>query len=343
MRLPRLKGIGLSHYHCVSRVVGRQFVMGDEEKEHFVILMRKLEGFHGIRAVTFCVMSNHFHLLLEVPDPEGSAALDREEILRRIGLLYSPATVEDILQELKRAIASGDPRWEQEILDRYRRRMGDVSAFMKELKQRFSAWFNRRTGRVGTLWEERFKSVLVESDEQALMTIAAYIDLNPIRAGIVSRVEDYRWCGYASAVGGNRRARIGLGSILKHSPLVCGEDFETNWEEAASLYRLWLYNQGEIDEFPKEGGSPRHRGFTRKEVEAELATGGKLPLRRVIHLRVRYLTDGVVFGRGAFVEAVFERHRNRFGSKRKTGSRQMGVADWGDLRVMRKLRRVPVG
>jgi len=62
-------------------------------------------------------------------------------------------------------------------------------------------------GRKGTLWKERFKSVLVEGDEKALMTVAAYIDLNPVRAGMVERVEDYRRCGDASAVAGNRWAR----------------------------------------------------------------------------------------------------------------------------------------
>ncbi|MDA7922781.1 chemotaxis protein CheW, partial [Verrucomicrobiales bacterium] len=69
----------------------------------------------------------------------------------------------------------GDSKWEEKILNRYRRRMGDVSVFMQELKQRFSQWYNKRNSRKGTLWEGRFKSVLVEGDDQALMTMAAYI------------------------------------------------------------------------------------------------------------------------------------------------------------------------
>ena len=56
--------------------------------------------------------------------------------------------------------------------------------------------------------------MLVEGDEKSLMTMAAYIDLNPVRAGMVSKPEDYRWRGYASALGGNRWARLGLGKIL---------------------------------------------------------------------------------------------------------------------------------
>jgi len=71
--------------------------------------------------------------------------------------------------------------------------------------------YDRRKGRKGTLWEERYKSLLVEGDEKALMTVAAYIDLNPYRAEMVDRVEDYRWCGYASAVA--ERVRPGLGCV----------------------------------------------------------------------------------------------------------------------------------
>ncbi|MGY8697004.1 MAG: transposase, partial [Verrucomicrobiia bacterium] len=84
--------------------------------------------------------------------------------------------------------------------------MGDVSLFMKELKQRFSIWYNKSHRRQGTLWGERFKSVLVQDDPFALMTIAAYIDLNPVRAGIVSDPVEYRYCGYGEAMGGSKIA-----------------------------------------------------------------------------------------------------------------------------------------
>jgi len=345
MRQARIRGEGLCYYHCLSRVVDRQFILGDEEREHFVVLMRKLEVFLGLRVVTYAVMSNHFHLLVEEPDRATLPPLDRDGLLRRLGTLYDRFTVDTVRDELDRAAARGDRRWEEQILDRYRKRMGDVSIFMKELKQRFSSWYNRRKGRKGTLWEERYKSLLVEGDEKTLMTVAAYIDLNPFRAGMVDRVEDYRWCGYASAVAGNRWARIGLGRILRHSPQVCGEDFEENWEATAPIYRLWLYDQGQVGDLP-EDADERHRmrrGFTPGEVEAETARGGKLPLRRVIRLRVRYFIDGGALGSAAFVERVFERHRGRFGLKRRTGARRMREADWEWLCVLRDLKGDRIG
>ena len=79
-----------------------------------------------------------------------------------------------------------------EIHARFTCRMHDPSQFMKELLIRFTRWFNRVHPRKGTLWEERFKSVIVECGVAA-RTIAAYIDLNPLRAGMVKDSADYRW------------------------------------------------------------------------------------------------------------------------------------------------------
>jgi hypothetical protein len=85
--------------------------------------------------------------------------------------------------------------------------------FMKGLKQRFGGWHNRRRGRKGTLWEERCKSVPVENG-QALVTMATYIDLNPVRAGLMEDPREYRRCRYAAAVAGKRRARRGLKTAM---------------------------------------------------------------------------------------------------------------------------------
>jgi hypothetical protein len=74
---------------------------------------------------------------------------------------------------------------------------------------RFTKWYNWRKHRDGCLWAQKFRSVLVEGG-LAARTVAAYIDLNPVRAGIVEDPKDYRWSGYGEAVAGLRRAREGL-------------------------------------------------------------------------------------------------------------------------------------
>jgi len=85
------------------------------------------------------------------------------------------------------------------------------------------------------------------------------------------------------------------------------------------------------------------KGFSSAEVEAERTRGGKMPLRQVIRLRVRYFTDGAVLGGAAFVESVYARHRERYGLKRKTGARPMEEADWEGLCVLRDLKHDRIG
>lgn len=338
MRQPRLKSEESAHYHCISRIVGRDFLIDDEGKEFFSKLLRLLAIYHDCRVLTYCIMSNHFHLLLETPGKEAASKLGRKQILERVRGLYGEDAVRELMEELDRAAACGDPGWEESILDRYRHQMGDLSVFMKQLKQRFTIWYNHRTGRKGTLWEERYKSVLVEGSTQALLAVAAYIDLNPLRAGMVGRVEDYRWSGYAAAVAGNRMAREGLGCVFDRCGQVSDADHSGDWERTASDYRLMLYGAGEIREWPEAGERPTRHGFTREEVEAEIARGGKLPLSSVLRVKVRYFSDGMVLGSTSFVDGVSERHRNRCGARRSSGAKTMRGADWGDLRVMRDLR-----
>ena len=70
MRQRRLKAPAsypVAHYHCMSGVVNRDFVFGPEQREQFVRLLREYESFRGVRMLTYCILSNHFHLLVEVP------------------------------------------------------------------------------------------------------------------------------------------------------------------------------------------------------------------------------------------------------------------------------------
>ena len=113
----------------------------------------------------------------------------------------------DVEQKLKRYKKNHATKALRLLQEKFTNRMGDLSEFMKMLKWRFSCWFNKKHGRVGTLWESRFKSVLVE-DGVAARTMAAYIDLNPVRAGMVSDPKDYRWCSYAEAVAGGKKIWI---------------------------------------------------------------------------------------------------------------------------------------
>jgi len=213
----------------------------------------------------------------------------------------------------------GQDKAAEALKARYTYRMYDVSEFAKTLKQRTTQSYNRRHGRKGTLWEERFKSVLVGDSEGALSTVAAYIDLNAVRADIVTDPKDYRFCGYGEAVGGSNPARAGLARVM------LTRDQDPSWNAVSKQYRELLYIEGDARGVSKTGQRLK-AGFTPETVREVLEAGGTLPINQMLRCRVRYFTDGAVLGSKAYVEDVFQRHRERFGEKRKTGAAQWWVA-----------------
>ncbi|MHB8763981.1 MAG: transposase [Deferrisomatales bacterium] len=175
-RIPRLLLRGESAtYHVISRTALAGFVLGDVEKDYLVRLLRRLCGVYFTDPIGFCVMSNHLHVLVRMHTGEG---VSDDEVRRRFRLYYGADTARELLD--------GD-------LPALREKWASLSEFVKDLKQSFSRWFNKTHGRKGFFWGERFKSVLVENGD-TLINVLAYIDLNPVRAGIAERPEDYRWC-----------------------------------------------------------------------------------------------------------------------------------------------------
>ena len=86
-------------------MVHRQFLFQNAEKEQFRVLMRMYERFSGCRVLSYCVMTNHFHLLLEIPPPplDGDLKLTEEELIHRLGGLYSQAYVNGVKSEILEA------------------------------------------------------------------------------------------------------------------------------------------------------------------------------------------------------------------------------------------------
>ena len=333
-------------YHCVSRVVDRRFVFGDVEREHFRMFMRMQENFSGCRVLSYCVMSNHFHILLEVPPmPEGG--IGDEELLKRLLATNTEAFVAVVAKELADARKEGQAERVAEIHARFTYRMHNLSEFMKTLLQRFTRWFNRTHNRSGTLWEERYKSVIVENG-MAARTMAAYIDLNPVRAGMVSDPAEYRWSSYGEAVGGGpkgngKKARAGLvRACMGHH----GAGFEAEkWKEISRIYRrtmgLALGRKSGRAEVEKGVVRPQMNSAEALEAEENGTVLPDLKMAAMLRCRVRYFTDGGVIGSKAFVNEAFAAARERFTAKRKDGARRMkgnGRAAAGVLWSVRDLR-----
>lgn len=105
---------------------------------------------------------------------------------------------------------------------------GGVSMMMQRLGRRYVAGFNRRHGRTGTLWEGRFKSSLVGSDEHVLACYR-YVELNPVRARMVSEAGAFRWSSHA----GNALGR--MDPLL--TPHTCYRALATAPEARTEAYR----------------------------------------------------------------------------------------------------------
>ena len=295
-----------NYYHLMSRIVSGDFLLGDQEKEFFRITMRKLERFMGVKVLTYCIMSNHFHILLEVPEVKD---LSDEEILNRLKGLNSQKRENEIMREyalLKdEAENTGDDRRLSDWRKRYLVRMGDLSNFGKELKERVAMWYNWKMDREGALWSSRFKSVIIEDEESALSTISAYIDLNPVRAGMVEDPKNYRFGGYAEAVAGGVLAQSGICALER---IFRRDNKGVSWKKAAGLYRCHLFGAGE------------GRGIDSERVKQVLESGGKLSIPELLKCRVRYFSYGLAFGGKRFVENVFAKNRELFSDRREVGA-----------------------
>ncbi len=289
-----VEGSQTGFFHCISRVVDRRFIMGEPEKETFRKILRQCETFYSLKVLTYCIMSNHFHILVEVPEPRE---FTEEEVLSRIAALYPAKLVIGLRRELDTFRDAGLLDLARSRLASFTRRMFSLSNFMKSLKQRFSSYYNRNNQRSGTLWEERFRSVIVEGEETTLMTMALYIDLNPIRAGLTSDPAEYRFCGYAEAVGGGEPAREGIRSLMPRKP--------ESWRIVQAEYRRLLYATGEETSV--------RQGFTRDEVAEVEGQKGEISSGASLRKRIRYLSEGVIVGSRSFIDGWLTRNRWRFG------------------------------
>ena len=185
--------------------MNREFVFGDEERDKLVEYMRLYERFGGLRVISYCIMSNHFHILVEVPQrPDAAALPDDAGLVTKVRSSLGDKLANEHEWQLELHRKQEHTSAAEELREKWFARMWDISVFMKVLKQRFSQWFNGKNARRGTLWEDRYRSVLVEGKGQGLRAMAAYIDLNPVRAKICDDPKDYRWCGYAEAVAGGK-------------------------------------------------------------------------------------------------------------------------------------------
>lgn len=317
----------------MTRTVNGERLFGDREKEILRKMLWQVADFCGVEVLTYCIMSNHFHVLVRVSD---SLQVTDRELLRRYKVLYpkptkyQTASITVMEKELAEGGDAADATRKKLLV-----RMSDVSEYMKAVKQRFSVWYNRSHQRYGTLWAERFKSVLVEGQGNPLQTMAAYIDLNPVRAGIVDDPKDYRFCGYAEAVahstGSGQAARRGIRHIW--SAYADGSvRSRCSFDKALKDHRTLIFGKRAFD----AGASELSRKKALKALEKGDAV---LPEATVLRCRVRYFTDGAIFGTTEFVRGYVGAWQLEKKRKFPPKPHLLKGAEWQNLAVIKGLRK----
>ncbi len=280
-------------YHVMSRTALDGFVLGDIEKEYFLNLLKRLSKVYFSEVLGFCLMGNHFHLLVRMHPGE---AYDDEEIKTRFSVYYG--------DEPKIPISEGQ-------IPYFRKKWESLSEYVKELKQGFSRFYNRRHHRKGFFWSDRYKSVIVDNGE-TLINCLAYIDLNPVRAGIVSKPEEYRW------------ASLGYHVQRKNDDRFLSLDFGLmefglkNATERLKDYRRFVYEKGGVTGTENE----RKKDFNLNEIDR-------------FRYRTRYFTDSGIIGSKVFVDRFYQEFKHHFLSKHE--KRPKGIAGLAGIYSLKRL------
>ncbi len=277
-------------YHVISRTALPGLPLGDIEKDRLLDIIRYFSKIYFVDILGFAIMGNHWHLAVRVYPHEYA---DRDEVKDRFTSRYGD-----------------DVHFGDQEMKKFSKKWTDLSEFVREVKQTFSRYYNKRHNRKGFFWGERFKSMIVQ-EGSTLVNMLAYIDLNPIRAGIVKRPEDYRWSslGYHTQTG-NKDGLLDIDFGLK-------EWNELNPKEIVRKYRQFVYETkaAESQESGIRSQGSVKRGIDPKVVEKARKKGYKISRVDRFRYRCRYFTDSGIIGGKDFVQEVFDQVKHLLGSK----------------------------
>jgi hypothetical protein len=289
-------------YHVISRTALTGFPLETAEKEYLLGLITRLSRFYFVDVLGFCVMSNHFHLVTRMYPAEYFS--------------------DDLVRErLEKWFPEGREISEQTIA-RFRDRWSSLAQFVKDIKQGFTRYYNKRHGREGYFWNGRFKSLIVQNG-RSLVNLLAYVDLNPVRAGIVKRPEQYRWCSLGYHVQtGNRDGLLCVDFGIK-------EWGEKDPEQIIRKYRQFVYETGAVD---TGKGKPMDPEIVRKERRKNF----ELKRFELFCYKTRYFSDAGILGSKEFVKEVFDQVKHMLTSKDERKFTQLAGAD--GVYSMKRLR-----
>ena len=271
-------------YHVMSRTALDGFPLKDVEKDFMLELIKRFSALYFTEILGFCLMGNHFHLLVKMIP--GNRFTDKE-IKKRFENHYGDS----------RDFSAGQ-------IPYLREKLSSLSEFMREIKVSLARFYNRRHNRRGYFWGDRFKSVIVEKGE-TLINCLAYIDLNPLRAGMVNRPEEYRWNSIGYHVQTNNQDNF----LSTDFGLI---EFKVkSKKERIRRYRRYVYEAGALNR-PEKG---KIKVIGDKILEKERNRDYELSRSDRFRHRTRYFSDSGIIGSKEFVATNYQRFKHLFYSK----------------------------
>ena len=189
------------YYHCISRCVRRAFLCGEGYEHRKQWIEDRLECLAHCFAVSVCgsaVMDNHLHVLVRL-DPDAANGWTKQEVVRRWIRAYPPKTLQGQEIEINQAWIDHQLKDHKKVAT-LRERLASLGWFMKALKEPLARLANKQDQCKGTFWESRYKSIAI-LDEEALLATCAYIDLNPVAAGVARAPETSKYTSIRQRVG----------------------------------------------------------------------------------------------------------------------------------------------
>lgn len=246
-RTRRIKAEGAAFYHVTSRITGKQFLLKDPEvKKLMLSALERSAKFSGVEIGSFCLMDDHFHILLHIPSFDAGTLPD-SELLDRIEILAGKNRADILHDRWEHLVSNGDTPLAEAEKQRWRRRMYDLSEFVKTFKEEFRRAYQREHDYSGRLWGDRFFSTLIE-DSEHLKNCAAYIEMNPVRAKMVQKATDYSWNSSGLALRGDEFAKTCREWLMEYAGLSGGIslDGDTPQKESWVMRRVPQMSKGKI-------------------------------------------------------------------------------------------------
>ena len=283
-----------TYYHIFNRTAGEivRMPLDDVAREHMFDL------------ISVVIMSNHYHIVCMAPSEKPSL----DEVKRHWRAFYK-----------KRGRA--EPDWKNpEIVEKWASRMRDISHFMRDVLQRFTRWYNRVYDCRGTLWTDRFKSVVLEGG-RAVYECVRYVEMNPVRAGLCPDPGQYRFSTWGRYTGSGKHpfAESATKHLRKSLIWLYGEE---RWGDADGKTVL-QYFAGTLAAAAayEAGASEEEAEALRKAVRRGKGNGFVV----TVHRRVRYWTAGAIIGSKAFVREIAAAH---WGAERAKKKRLAPARPW---------------